>query len=174
MPRRPAGTLPRHLPRQGRWRSASRMSAPEVAACYDCHGFHDILPPSDPRSHLSKTNILATCQQCHPGATTSFTRIPSRTPTRWTERIIRCCTLVFLAHDRPAHRHVRFFGLHTLGVAGARGLSLSARLEEHSARRKLQTQVDDEWFTRFVAVRALPALPGRDELPAAGRSPACR
>ena len=48
-------------------------SAPEVAACYDCHGFHDILPPSNPASHLSTTNILATCQKCHPGATAKFT-----------------------------------------------------------------------------------------------------
>src|ERR1022692_4034478 len=48
-------------------------SAPAVAACYDCHGFHDILPPSNSLSHLSKTNILATCQQCHPGATAKFT-----------------------------------------------------------------------------------------------------
>ena len=22
--------------------------APEVAACYDCHGYHDVLPPSNP------------------------------------------------------------------------------------------------------------------------------
>ena len=48
-------------------------SAPEVAACYDCHGFHDMLPPSNPASHLSKNNILATCQKCHPGATAKFT-----------------------------------------------------------------------------------------------------
>ncbi len=48
-------------------------AAPAVAACYDCHGFHDVLPPSNPASHLSTNNILATCQKCHAGATAKFT-----------------------------------------------------------------------------------------------------
>lgn len=47
-------------------------SAPEVAACYDCHGHHDILPASDPASRLSAQNIVGTCAQCHEGATASF------------------------------------------------------------------------------------------------------
>ena len=33
---------------------------------------HDILPISDPRSHLSRENVVATCQKCHPGATRRF------------------------------------------------------------------------------------------------------
>lgn len=44
-----------------------------VAKCADCHGSHNILPPSDPGSTLSRGNIVATCGVCHPGATLSFT-----------------------------------------------------------------------------------------------------
>lgn len=40
--------------------------------CVDCHGVHDILRHEDPRSHVIKENLLATCQRCHPDATTGF------------------------------------------------------------------------------------------------------
>ena len=50
----------------------SRLGYTKTAKCYDCHGAHDILPVADPRSHLSRTNVVATCQKCHPGATRRF------------------------------------------------------------------------------------------------------
>lgn len=43
-----------------------------VAACADCHGAHDILPRSDPRSTVSEARRLDTCRRCHPAATASF------------------------------------------------------------------------------------------------------
>ncbi len=50
----------------------SQLGYTKTAKCYDCHGAHDILPISDPRSHLSRENVVATCQKCHPGATRRF------------------------------------------------------------------------------------------------------
>ena len=50
----------------------SRLGYTKTAKCYDCHGAHDILPISDPRSHLSRGNVVGTCQKCHPGATRRF------------------------------------------------------------------------------------------------------
>ncbi len=50
----------------------SQLGYTKTAKCYDCHGAHDILPISDPRSHLSRENVVATCQNCHPGATRRF------------------------------------------------------------------------------------------------------
>ena len=50
----------------------SRLGYTKTAKCYDCHGAHDVLPVSDPRSHLSRANVVATCQHCHPGATRRF------------------------------------------------------------------------------------------------------
>jgi len=40
--------------------------------CYDCHGVHDIRGVNDPKSTVIKENLLKTCQQCHPDATTDF------------------------------------------------------------------------------------------------------
>ena len=36
-----------------------------AAACADCHGAHDILPPSDPRSPVSHLKVPETCGSCH-------------------------------------------------------------------------------------------------------------
>jgi uncharacterized protein with PIN domain len=50
----------------------SQLGYTKTAKCYDCHGAHDILKVTDPRSHLSRENVVATCQKCHPGATRRF------------------------------------------------------------------------------------------------------
>ena len=36
-----------------------------AASCNDCHGVHDILPLSDPRSKIWKQNVASTCGKCH-------------------------------------------------------------------------------------------------------------
>lgn len=51
---------------------ASRSGAATVANCASCHGVHDILPSTDPRSSIHKDNLASTCGQCHPGAGTAF------------------------------------------------------------------------------------------------------
>jgi len=50
----------------------SRLGYAKTAKCWDCHGSHDILPPSDVRSHLSRVNVVSTCEKCHAGATRRF------------------------------------------------------------------------------------------------------
>ena len=50
----------------------SQLGYTKTAKCYDCHGAHDIQKITDPRSHLSRQNVVATCQKCHPGATRRF------------------------------------------------------------------------------------------------------
>jgi predicted CXXCH cytochrome family protein len=43
------------------------------AVCVDCHGVHDIAASDDPVKSLAvRENLLATCQKCHPDATTNF------------------------------------------------------------------------------------------------------
>ncbi len=42
-----------------------------VAVCSDCHGAHDILPPSDTRSRVYSLNIPRTCGGCHGDAKTA-------------------------------------------------------------------------------------------------------
>ena len=43
-----------------------------VAGCADCHGFHNILPPENPKSPISKERLLETCGKCHTGANSNF------------------------------------------------------------------------------------------------------
>jgi cytochrome b subunit of formate dehydrogenase len=43
-----------------------------VAECASCHGVHQILPSSDPRSTIYPGNLVKTCGKCHPGAGTRF------------------------------------------------------------------------------------------------------
>lgn len=50
----------------------SQLGYTKTAKCYDCHGAHDIMPVDSPRSHLSRANVVATCQKCHAGATRRF------------------------------------------------------------------------------------------------------
>jgi uncharacterized protein with PIN domain len=50
----------------------SQLGYTKTAKCYDCHGSHDILPATDPRSHLSWANVVKTCQKCHAGASRRF------------------------------------------------------------------------------------------------------
>jgi cytochrome b subunit of formate dehydrogenase len=47
-----------------------------AANCSSCHGVHDILPSSDPRSTINRANLDATCGKCHKGVTQKFTRTP--------------------------------------------------------------------------------------------------
>ncbi|MGA2990272.1 MAG: hypothetical protein ABSD88_07330 [Candidatus Korobacteraceae bacterium] len=50
----------------------SRLGYTKAAKCYDCHGAHDIQNVNDPRSHLSRANVVQTCQKCHATATRRF------------------------------------------------------------------------------------------------------
>ncbi len=122
--------------------------APRVAACYDCHGYHDVLPPSDPRSHLSATNILATCQQCHPDATARFTEYkPHANPLDGQHYPL--LHAVFLGMTGLLIGTFAFFGLHTLGWL-VRAVYLYLHDTKKFREAKIKTQVDDEWFTRFT------------------------
>ena len=51
---------------------ASRLGSQVVANCASCHGVHNILPSSDPRSTINRANLVNTCGQCHPGVTEKF------------------------------------------------------------------------------------------------------
>ena len=44
---------------------SSRLGSAGSAKCYDCHGTHEILPPSNVDSALSRENVVATCGKCH-------------------------------------------------------------------------------------------------------------
>ncbi len=49
-----------------------RKGSQTVANCASCHGAHNILPSSDPKSTINAKNLAATCSKCHPGAGTRY------------------------------------------------------------------------------------------------------
>ncbi|MFN7953274.1 MAG: cytochrome b/b6 domain-containing protein [bacterium] len=51
---------------------AMRTGSATVANCASCHGVHDVLPSSDPRSLIHPSNLPKTCGKCHPGAGDTF------------------------------------------------------------------------------------------------------
>jgi len=122
--------------------------AAEVAACYDCHGHHDVLPPSDPKSHLSAENILATCQRCHPNANAGFAQYQPHANPLDGEKY-PALHAVFLFMTALLIGVFGFFGAHTL-----LWLFRSVWVFLHDSKKFREARVDsqegDEWFTRFV------------------------
>jgi cytochrome b subunit of formate dehydrogenase len=122
--------------------------APDVAACYDCHGHHDIFPVSDPRSRLSKRRILSTCQQCHPGVGVKFTEYkPHADPL---DKIhYPLLNKVFLFMTFLLIGTFSFFGLHTLFWL-VRSIYLYTHDSKTFREAIVKQHSDDEQFTRFT------------------------
>lgn len=55
---------------------ASLLGEKGAANCASCHGFHEILPSSDPRSPIHPANLEQTCGGCHPSWGAAFTQVP--------------------------------------------------------------------------------------------------
>ena len=122
--------------------------ASDVAACYDCHGHHDVLPTTDPKSRLSATNIVATCKQCHPDANPGFASYrPHANPLD--KENYPMLHVVFLAMTGLLISVFIFFGLHTLAWL-VRAVYLYWHDSKKFREAKFEVQQDDEWFTRFA------------------------
>jgi len=60
---------------------ASKSGSQSIANCASCHGYHNILPSSDPKSTVNVKNLPATCGHCHHGAGSRF----ALGPIHWVE-----------------------------------------------------------------------------------------
>ena len=122
--------------------------ASDVAACYDCHGHHDVLPPADPKSRLSTANIVGTCRTCHPHANQKFTEYqPHANPLD--RQHYPLLYVVFMFMTSLLIGVFAFFGAHT-----ALWLFRSAWVFLHDSKKfreaRIEVQADDEWYTRFA------------------------
>jgi Cytochrome c3 len=50
----------------------TQLGFTRVATCNSCHGAHEVLPASNPKSMISPENRVTTCRSCHPGANANF------------------------------------------------------------------------------------------------------
>ena len=71
------------------------------ANCASCHGVHDILPSSDPRSMIHKDNLQKTCGNCHPGASVNFAKgrihaVASITGEDFGERVVGWVRVIYI------------------------------------------------------------------------------
>ncbi len=87
-----------------------------TAKCSDCHGSsHNIMPGTSPESSVNQTNILKTCQQCHPKATAGFTSyLPHATHSKRDKAKYPYLYYTFLAMTSLLLGVFSLFGLHTL------------------------------------------------------------
>ena len=53
---------------------ATELGSKKAANCASCHGVHNILPSTDPKSTIYPKNLVATCGKCHPGANENFAK----------------------------------------------------------------------------------------------------
>ena len=126
---------------------AMALGGPGVAACYDCHGYHDILPISNPASRLSEQNRLETCRKCHPNAAGGFAGYIAHADhfdsehhpvLYWTFMFMTSIVLGTFA----------FFGLHTL-LWVTRSFVLYRRDPAAFKKAKTDALMDDDEYVRF-------------------------
>ena len=122
---------------------ATRGGEAITATCQDCHGSHDMLRVTDPRSRLSRRHIVATCGKCHPGAHQRFagylTHATHHDPQRYA-----ALYYVFWGMTTLLVGTFSFFGIHTL-VWLPRALKMRRHVQE------LTTKADptEKQYVRF-------------------------
>ncbi|HVC00253.1 MAG TPA: cytochrome c3 family protein [Candidatus Dormibacteraeota bacterium] len=91
----------------------SALGYTETAHCWNCHGNHDILPPSNPQSTVNPANLVTTCGRCHAGASERFVSYQPHAdprnrqdyPLLWTVTLFMNLLLISV---------LGFFGIHTV------------------------------------------------------------
>jgi len=130
---------------------AARGGSPAVANCASCHGEHDILPSSDPRSTIHASNLPRTCGRCHPGAGERFAMGPVHvamtTPDQpvlyWT-RIAYLWLIALVIGGMLLHNGLDFFAkvrrhwLEELGRLAPRRAAVTRWIERMTPAERLQ------------------------------------
>jgi thiosulfate reductase cytochrome b subunit len=127
---------------------AMALGRPEVAACYDCHGHHDIKETSNPQSYISADRRVETCKQCHAAANANFAqyivhadhsnreKYPVLYYSFWFMTLLLIGTFVF-------------FAFHTI-LWLFRSTALYMGDSREWREEKLQAREDTEEFVRFA------------------------
>jgi cytochrome b subunit of formate dehydrogenase len=121
---------------------------PDVAACYDCHGHHNVMPPAEAGSTLSKSNIVQTCSKCHDDANANFTKYLAHAD--HTDRTnYPALYYTFLFMTALLLGVFGFFGLHTL-LWLVRTVQTYLKDPQALTQARTHAEKGEEWFVRFT------------------------
>lgn len=131
----------------------------KVAACFDCHGKHDIYPENDYRSHLfrgkapdgvNKDNLIKTCQKCHPKAEPKFAGY--YTHADHTDKAdYPMLYWVYIFMTALLLGTFGFFGVHTV-LWLTRTLYFYIKDPKSFKELKIKLKKDDEIYSRFAPI----------------------
>ena len=126
---------------------ALELGQSNVAACFDCHGHHDILPMDDPDGRLVGDRKLETCQECHPDASKNFTGYIAHAD-HFNRELYPALYWTFVFMTMIVIGTFVFFGIHTiLWTLSSTALYFRDRRAFREAKRKCRE--DKETFVRF-------------------------
>jgi cytochrome b subunit of formate dehydrogenase len=127
---------------------AMALGLANVAACYDCHGHHDVFPPTDKRSRLAPAHKVATCQECHPRANANFAEyLPHADPLD--RKHYPQLFAVLMGMTGLLVGVFVVWGIHT-GLWFYRSSQSFVSDTRGFLKKRTQTRTDKEWFTRFT------------------------
>ena len=126
---------------------ALELGQGNVAACFDCHGHHDIVKMDDPGSRLEGDRKLETCQQCHPDATAKFTGYIAHAD-HFNRDLYPILYWTFVFMTAIVIGTFVFFGAHTI-MWVTRSLVLFFRNPAAFKEIKRLSREDRETFVRF-------------------------
>ncbi|MBT8485906.1 MAG: hypothetical protein HKO59_09360, partial [Phycisphaerales bacterium] len=141
-----------HADRLARYREtfhgkAIALGRSAVAACYDCHGHHDIVGLDDPASRLVGERRVETCQQCHPDGGENFAAYIAHADHTDRENY-PALYWTFVVMTALVIGTFTFFGVHT-ALWLARSSALYLRDPRAFRHQKLRAVRDDEQYVRF-------------------------
>jgi cytochrome b subunit of formate dehydrogenase len=120
-----------------------KLGYTDTAKCQDCHGAHDILPPSNLDSHLSRDNIVDTCGKCHPQSHRQFAGYLTHA-THHDKDKYPFIHYTWLFMTALLVGTFAFFGIHTL-----LWLPRSIQALKHSRQLHAQEKPGEKQFRRF-------------------------
>ncbi len=117
------------------------------AKCSDCHGAHNILDMSNPKSTINKNNIVATCQKCHKDANKRFTGYLTHA-THYNEKKFPLLYYTYWAMTILLISVFGFFGIHTL-------LWFPRSFRERKRKKHIKTEGEQKYFRRFTKSQSI-------------------
>ncbi|MCA9294535.1 MAG: cytochrome b/b6 domain-containing protein [Phycisphaerales bacterium] len=122
-----------------------------VAACFDCHGHHDIVKMDDPASRLVGERKLETCRQCHPGAQMKFTEYIAHAD-HLNRQLYPVLYWTFIFMTAIVIGTFMFFGAHTM-MWFTRSMVLFVRDRKKFKEIKRLSREDKEAYVRFTPLQ---------------------